>query len=683
MAQIERADTNWPVLKQYDQAHLAHIALPLGGIGTGTISLGGRGDLRDWEIVNRPAKGFKPRNTFFALYTQDASGNVVSRAIEGEIDARDFEGAFGSNVPNHGIPKFRKCSFEAAYPFGQVVLSDKTVPLDVTLQAYNPLIPADADRSGIPVAVLRFVLTNKTEGAVKATVCGNIENFIGSDGTNGKPVKNENRYISEKTGKTAHQGVLMRSAGINLCAEQWGTIALSTTAKTGVTYRTAWADLSWGDALLDYWDDLNGDGKLDNRESPNLDNPQASLAVSVTVPARGTREITFLITWHFPNRQTWLPKPGSSLDACVDGNCSTDPNWAGNYYTSQYLDAWDVAVRVAPQLDRLETDTLSFVRAFCESSLPEVVKEAALFNLSTLRSQTTFRAQDGHLYGWEGCGDKTGCCHGSCTHVWNYEQATAFLFGDLSMSMRDVEFSDATRDNGLMIFRAPLPFGSQSDWVGAAADGQMGCIMKLYRDWQLSGDDAALARLWPKARKALEFCWIPGGWDADQDGVMEGCQHNTMDVEYYGPNPQMGSWYLGALCASVEMARHMGDLEFADKCQRLFNQGSKWVDEHLFNGDYYEHEVRPPVDSSSIAEGLRLGMGAADLSDPDLQLGAGCLVDQLVGQFFAHVCNLGYLLDRKHVQKTLQSIMKFNYKTDFSDHFNHLRSFILNDESGI
>ena len=34
---------DWPVLTEYDQDHLARIALPLGGIGTGTVSLGGRG----------------------------------------------------------------------------------------------------------------------------------------------------------------------------------------------------------------------------------------------------------------------------------------------------------------------------------------------------------------------------------------------------------------------------------------------------------------------------------------------------------------------------------------------------------------------------------------------------------------------------------------------------------------
>ena len=81
------AQSDWPVLTSYDRDHLARIALPLGGIGTGTVSLGGRGDLHDWEIVNRPAKGFTPSNCFFALYTKPANGPAVTRALEGAVDA--------------------------------------------------------------------------------------------------------------------------------------------------------------------------------------------------------------------------------------------------------------------------------------------------------------------------------------------------------------------------------------------------------------------------------------------------------------------------------------------------------------------------------------------------------------------------------------------------------------------
>jgi uncharacterized protein (DUF608 family) len=211
----------------------------------------------------------------------------------------------------------------------------------------------------------------------------------------------------------------------------------------------------------------------------------------------------------------------------------------------------------------------------------------------------------------------------------------------------------------------------------------MGCLMKLYRDWQLSGDDKMLKELWSKAKKALKFCWIPGGWDADQDGVMEGCQHNTMDVEYFGPNPQMTGWYLGALRAAEEMANYLGDSAFAKKCHKLFKNGSKWMDKNLFNGEYYKQIIQAPKSESDIATGLKLGMGSKDLKNPEFQLGDGCLIDQLVGQFMAHVCDLGYLHDQTKINKTLKSILKYNTIDGKDAHFNCLRSFVLGEEKAM
>jgi uncharacterized protein (DUF608 family) len=164
---------------------------------------------------------------------------------------------------------------------------------------------------------------------------------------------------------------------------------------------------------------------------------------------------------------------------------------------------------------------------------------------------------------------------------------------------------------------------------------------------------------------------------------MEGCQHNTMDVEYFGPNPQMGIWYLGALRAAEEMARYLGDKTFAALCGQFFQKGRAWIDAYLWNGEYYEHEVRPPKDLKEIAPGLVIGMGSTDLSNPDYQLGKGCLVDQLVGQYMAHICGLGYLVDPQHVRTTLQSILKYNRKSGFNDHFNCLRSFVLGEETAL
>src|SRR5882757_2894303 len=131
------------------------------------------------------------------------------------------------------------------------------------------------------------------------------------------------------------------------------------------------------------------------------------------------------------------------------------------------------------------------------------------------------------------------------------------------------------------------------------------------------------------------------------------------------------------------MARYTGDKEFAVKCRRLFEQGRAWTDANLFNVEYYIQEIRPPLKAENINPFLQVGMGSRNLANPDFQLGKGCLVDQLVGQFMANVCGLGYLVDTGHIRSSLKSIMKYNYRESMFDHFNHLRSYVFDDESAL
>ena len=180
----------------------------------------------------------------------------------------------------------------------------------------------------------------------------------------------------------------------------------------------------------------------------------------------------------------------------------------------------------------------------------------------------------------------------------------------------------------------------------------------------------------------MGFAWIKGGWDANQDGVAEGVQHNAYDVEFYGPNPLCGVWYLGALRAGEEMALALGDQDAAAEYRRLFENGSKWLDANLFNGEYYTQKIegRP---KEEVFPGVLVGMGAANPEKPDYQMGEACLVDQLVGQYLAHVVGLGYLLDAQHVKQTLKSIYRYNYLTDMSEHEAVQRTFALNDEAAV
>jgi uncharacterized protein (DUF608 family) len=547
---------------------------------------------------------------FFCLYTRTAEGKSTTKSLTGPLEYYEYENMMGVPVEHHGLPRFRKASFDAAYPFGQVNLSDEGVPLDVKIKAFNPLIPGDADASGIPIAVLRFVLTNKTDKPVSASLCGVMDNFIGMDGSKTTTEwKGERMIEGAKRNRNAFRsdagfsGIYMYSDGVNKEDPAWGTISLTTDSKENISYKTATSPLGWGSEILSFWDDFSADGKLTNTPYDQGDRPTGALATLTEIPAHGSKEISFYITWHFPNRFAW------------------SQSRIGNYYTTQFKDAWDVIGKTYPILSSLEKKTILFIQAFLSADIPNEVKEAALFNVSTLRSQTVFRAENGLLFGWEGIMDRVGSCMGSCTHVWNYEQATAFLFGDLAKTMRKVEFGYSTDSTGLMSFRTNLPVESAKSNGRAAADGQMGTIMKMYRDWQLSGDDAFLRMYWPQVKKALSFCWIKNGWDGDADGVMEGCQHNTMDVDYFGPNPQMEIWYLGALRAGQEMAAYLGDKAFAQKCKKLFDYGSTWTDQHLFNGEYYEQEIQAPLDPRGIPAGLQNGQGSRDWANPDYQWG--------------------------------------------------------------
>ncbi|MEG1543309.1 MAG: GH116 family glycosyl-hydrolase [Tannerellaceae bacterium] len=663
--------SHWPVLKQYDQEHLYQIALPLGGIGTGTVSLGGRGELRDWEIMNVPAKKYSTVTTgnnapFFAIYAKPQNGAITTNLLAGALYSQEYMHYEGRPVNHHGMPRFANASFDAAYPFGQVHLSDKELPMKVTIKGFNPLIPGEADASGLPIAVLSYEVTNLTEQPLEVAVCGSLRNFIGKDGSKFRTDwKGDYIPIGVKDNKNEYRevnglkGIYLYSDGVEKDDPAYGTIALTTQTVGQVSYRTTSKADNWNNAILNFWDDFSTDGLLKERSKAEDEDPMASLAVKKTIAPHSIENFTFFITWNFPNRKAW------------------SESVVGNYYSAQYPDAWKSAVAIIPQIPELENKTLLFVNAFLTSSYPKEVKEAALFNLATLRSQTVFRLPDGHLMGWEGVMDRFGSCAGSCTHVWNYEVATPFLFGELAKTMRDVEFNYATKENGLMNFRASLPLSEASTGNSAAADGQMGCIMKMYREWQLSGDEDFLKTNWQQIKKVLAYAWTEKGWDGNQDGVMEGSQHNTMDVNYFGPNPQMGFWYMGALKAAEKMAIAMKDKSFASKCNDLFVRGSLWMDTNLFNGEYYEQKITDP---ESFAF---LNMKDPNVKTPDFQLGQGCLVDQLVGQYMAHICGLGYLGNKNHIQTTMKNIMKYNYVADFSRHFNNMRSYVMDNEAGL
>jgi uncharacterized protein (DUF608 family) len=389
-------------------------------------------------------------------------------------------------------------------------------------------------------------------------------------------------------------------------------------------------------------------------------------------------DLPIVLAWHFPNLVNyWGPVetlPGQS----VVGQRMT------NWFATRWADAWAAAAEAVERLDALTASTGAFRDALFTSTVPDEVIDAVSSQMSIIRTTTCLRTADGRFHAFEGCDDDAGCCPMNSTHVWNYAQALAFLFPHLERSVRLTDYQHNTLPDGEQKFRTMLPLRPGVVWnYVAAADGQMGTIMKLYREWLISGDDAYLRALWPQAKKTLAFAWTR--WDPDRDGVMEGEQHNTYDVEFYGPNTMCGALYLGALRAAEEIARYLGDPD-ADEYARLYASGRARYDRELWNGEYYVQAVRMPA-PHEVHKGkypprhppaFRAGEPM-----PRYQYGPGCLSDQLLGQWFAHVVGLGYLLPEEHVRAAARSIFRYNFRRSVAAHESCQRAYAVNDEAGL
>ncbi len=645
----EQARQMWRV---FEEKFLSEIAFPLGGIGTGCVSVGGRGNLRDWEICNRPDKGRDLDNTFFGLWFKEGQREPRAMILESELKP-PYRGGFGldrSGLP--GMPRFRKGRFLGSYPFGRLELEDESVPLDVTMECFNPFIPLNDKDSGLPVAIFYWHLTNKSSSPVEASVVASLQNIAGMDSFG----QNVNRFVERGSIK----GIQMTTQKFAPEDPKYGSLAL-VTLHDPVTYTSRWARGEWFDAPSLFWNDFSEDGRLEGTTesdpSPEDETDTGSVGGLVSLAPGETVTLPFLISWHFPNRQNyWLKEIfGYQRD-------SAGPI-IGNYYANHFNDAWEVADYTAGNLSRLEEETRLYHRALFASSVPAEVLDAVSSQASILKTNTCFRTRDGNFYAFEGTGDDIGCCPLNCTHVWNYEQSLAFLFPSLERTMREVDFGHNTNDEGFMVFRTRIPFDAPKwDFPHAAADGQMGTVIKLYREWQLSGDLEFLKRLWPKAKLALEFAWKQ--WDRDQDGVMEAVQHNTYDIEFNGPNPMMGAIYLTALRCAAEMAEALGETASVEKYRRLSEQGGERLDSSTWNGEYY-------VQVYDQAQ------------EEKYQVGDGCLSDQLLGQWMAHVVGQGYVLPEDHVKKAIRAVYQNNFRDTLSDHYNPQRIYALGDEAGL
>ena len=670
--------------KIYKGAKLNEISFPLGGIGTGSVGLGGNARLVDWEIFNGANKHSICGFSHFAIKAERRGKVLDSRVLQGDYTKNYLGqpgGGFGNGISNTtmaGFPHFGSCEFRGEFPIAVVSLSDECFPGRVELVAFNPFIPQNADDSGIPAAFFEYAVKNDTDAPLDYIVAGTVKN---------PREKSVNVPVDGELFCGIHQTSELNVDGDCYFREQ----TIATDAVKDVARQEYWYRGMWYDNIETYWNNFTSPSMPEERryDEPGT-NDHSTIYVRKRAKAGETVKFRFVISWNCPYFTNWWnPLKDEEKAAGIEEVMK-------NYYSYRFPSSVDSAKYALAEWDRLYAGTKAFHDALFSSTLPEEVVEVISTTVSVLKTPTVLRiGEKGDFYGWEGLTEHSGSCEGTCAHVWTYVYSTCFLFPELERNLRENDYKYNQVASGEVMFRTAIPFGRKGVTNRGCVDGQMGGVMKVYREWKISGDDEWLRSIWGSVKRSLEYAWLPTAhdmWDHDKDGVIEGRQHHTLDTELFGPNSWLEGFYLGALRAASEMARYLGDNESADEYDALFEKGKKWTDENLFNGEYYCQKVdlsdKAMLEYYSKDNPDLLGGNTLDQywneenGQINYQIGEGCEIDQVLAQWHADILHLGDLYDPKHLRSALRSIYKYNFKKSMRNEYNPYRVFCVNDEAG-
>jgi len=668
---------------KYSNEYLNRVAFPVGGMGAGMFCIEGTGAISHMSVRNRPDI-FNEPCTFAAISVRGYEN--TAKVLEGPVPDWKIFGSSGTGNgaagTSFGLPRFREAEFIARFPFAKVSLKDNDIPVSTTMECWSPFIPGDADNSSLPAGAIEYNFTNTSDRKLEIVFSWNAKNFMSTGpGNSIKPING---------GFILHQDTIIGHP------EYLGDFAVSTD-DPDVIVDHCWFRGGWWDPMTMAWRTIT-QGDVRPGEPVAGSAPGASLYVPFELDKDETKTIRLLFAWYVPN--TGL-RYGADINGgeanmqqetacCGDTVCESPSPYYQPWYTSKFSDIKEVAEYWNLHYDSLRADSRVFSDAFYSSSLPPEVLEAVAANLTILKSPTVLRQADGKLWAWEGCTDNSGCCAGSCTHVWNYAQAIPHLFPALERSFRETEFMVSQDTSGHQVFRSALPIRPVRHEFYAASDGQLGGIMKVYRDWRISGDNEWLLKMWPYVKQSMDYCIDT--WDPRHKGVLEEPHHNTYDIEFWGPDAMCSSFYLGALTAMTEMGNFLGvETGFYNE---LLKKGKVFYENNLFNGEYFIQKIttsglnaKDPVSMAEETWSVDYSDEATELlieEGPKYQYGNGCLSDGVLGMWLASCAGLNEAIDNKLITEHLLSVHRYNLRSDLSDHANPQRpSFAMGEDGGL
>lgn len=705
-------------LGPWSGSQLDHWAFPMGGIGAGMICLEGQGSLSHVSLRHHMERFHEP--FAFACLSIDRRPELT-RVVEGAVPGHKIfasqGGGLGCVARTFGLPRFEKSIARSRFPFGRLDLSSDDYPISASVVGWSPFTPPNPDPSSMPVAGLEYTFCNDTDELLNGVFSFHAANFL---------VQQPGQQIIADS-VPGHHGVSRCDRGFTLWEDGGETAPARTSAFRAtvmdgdVHVNPRWFRGGWYDTQTMVWHSARDSVPIDrpDYEDDGPASPGGSLFVPLELLPGEEKKVRLLFCWHTPfsDLRYGADEAGAAGSCCSPtSDCCADhePGERGGisqhidseykkpitpasptdcyrpWYTSQFENVAAVEEYWRQAYTSLREQSNCFADAFHDSTLPPVMLEALSANLSILKSPTVMRQDDGRFWGWEGCRDTAGCCFGNCTHVWNYAQALAHLFPELERSMRESEFGECQNALGHQIYRHPLPLRPGLHDFLAVADGQLGGVIKVYRDWRISGDSDWLRSLWPSVKASLEYCIA--AWDCDRSGNLSEPHHVTYDIEFWGPESLTSGFYAAALRAAIAMAEALG--ESSMDYPRILDAVLSTLSERLFNGEYYEQIIEwrdkrrgPPQDLVRHPKSSPYWPEALEIMEregPKYQYGPGCLADGVIGDWMARCAGLGAVMEESEVRGHLASVWRYNFRNDLYAQENPQRpGYALGHEAGL
>ena len=672
----------------YQGENLNRVAFAVGGLGAGMFCMEGTGAISHVSVRNKP-EIFNEPDMFAAIAVKGKKNGA--KLLEGPVpDWKKFgqrDAGNGSGGATTGLPHFRHASFTAKFPFDYLDISDEDIPFKIKITGWSPFIPTEDDNSGLPVGAMEYHFINTGKSTTEAVFSFNAKNFLKIEKGKNSIQSLDNGFVLSEAGTTEKPF----PANFAIFTDDGATIV-----------DHCWFRGGWWDPLTMAWNTVKS-GEAKAVAPVDNDAPGASLYVPFTLAPGKEKTIRVMMAWYCPDSEQTYGEMGARKENCdpASGCCNSpadigldkyDKDFDGKFYkpwySSRFKSIEEVAVYWKQQYAALRQKSSLFTHAFYTSTLPPEVIEAVAANLTILKSPTVMRQYDGRLWSFEGCGDEGGCCHGSCTHVWNYAQAIPHLFPALERSLRNTEFCESQDEKGHQNFRAVLPIKPATHEFHSAADGQLGGIMKVYREWRVSGDSNWMKKIFPMVQKSMDYSIAT--WDPRHAGVIEEPHHNTYDIEFWGPDGMHTSFYVGALQAIIAMGKFIG--KDVTTYQQLHTSAKKMMETVLYDGEFFIQQIKvdglnaknPATEQSFGGEYSKEAKGLLQKEGPKYQYGKGCLSDGILGAWIGRMCGLEDTIDTSQITSHLKAVHKYNLKENLSEHANPQRpAYAMGDEGGL